>query len=55
MTIKQAHRPRHDIVVITAIAGVYGMNFKFMPNEWRYGYYAVSGMVLISWRYISIQ
>ena len=37
-------------VVITAIAGIYGMNFKFMPElEWRYGYFAViSFMVLIS-------
>ena len=37
-------------VVITAIAGIYGMNFKFMPElEWRYGYFAViSGMALIS-------
>ena len=37
-------------VVITAIAGIYGMNFKFMPElEWRYGYFAaLSGMVLIS-------
>ena len=37
-------------VVITAIAGIYGMNFKFMPElEWRYGYYAaIAGMVLIS-------
>ena len=37
-------------VVITAIAGIYGMNFKFMPElEWRYGYLAaVSGMALIS-------
>jgi magnesium transporter len=37
-------------VVITAIAGIYGMNFRFMPElEWRYGYFAViSGMVLIS-------
>lgn len=37
-------------VVITAIAGIYGMNFKFMPElEWRYGYFAVmSLMVLIS-------
>ena len=31
-------------VVITAIAGIYGMNFKFMPElEWRYGYFAVLG------------
>jgi magnesium transporter len=37
-------------VVITAIAGIYGMNFKFMPElEWRYGYFAViGGMLLIS-------
>ena len=31
-------------VVITAIAGIYGMNFKFMPElEWRYGYFVVLG------------
>ena len=37
-------------VVITAIAGIYGMNFKFMPElEWRYGYFAaISGMAVIS-------
>ena len=37
-------------VVITAIAGIYGMNFKFMPElEWRYGYFVVLGfMVAIS-------
>lgn len=37
-------------VVITAIAGIYGMNFKFMPElEWRYGYFAVLAfMTLIS-------
>ena len=37
-------------VVITAIAGIYGMNFKFMPElEWRYGYFAVTAaMALIS-------
>jgi magnesium transporter len=37
-------------IVITAIAGIYGMNFKFMPElEWRYGYFAaISAMVLIS-------
>lgn len=28
-------------VVITAIAGIYGMNFEFMPElRWRYGYFA---------------
>src|SRR6266498_4911411 len=38
------------LVGITAIAGIYGMNFKFMPElEWRYGYFAVLAlMVLIS-------
>jgi magnesium transporter len=37
-------------IAITAIAGIYGMNFEFMPElEWRYGYFAVlSAMVLIS-------
>ena len=37
-------------IVITAIAGIYGMNFKYMPElEWRYGYFAaISAMVLIS-------
>ena len=29
-------------VVITAIAGIYGMNFEYMPElKWRYGYLAV--------------
>jgi magnesium transporter len=33
-------------VVITAIAGIYGMNFKFMPElEWRYGYFAVMALM----------
>ena len=38
------------LVGITAIAGIYGMNFKFMPElEWPYGYFAVLAlMVLIS-------
>ena len=37
-------------VVITAIAGIYGMNFKFMPElEWRYGYFAaIAFMALVS-------
>jgi len=37
-------------VIITAIAGIYGMNFEFMPElQWRYGYFAVmSLMALIS-------
>jgi magnesium transporter len=30
--------------VPTAIAGIYGMNFKFMPElEWEYGYAVVVG------------
>ena len=33
-------------VAITAIAGIYGMNFKFMPElEWRYGYFVVLGVM----------
>src|SRR5262245_19310028 len=33
-------------VVITAIAGIYGMNFKFMPElEWRYGYFVALGVM----------
>ena len=37
-------------IVIAAIAGVYGMNFKYMPElEWHYGYYAALAlMALIS-------
>ena len=35
------------IGVPTMVAGIYGMNFKFMPElEWRYGYPAVmAGMI----------
>ena len=30
------------VAVPTAMAGIYGMNFRFMPElEWRYGYFAV--------------
>jgi magnesium transporter len=32
------------LAVPTAIAGIYGMNFTFMPElEWRYGYFIVLG------------
>ena len=32
------------LAVPTAIAGVYGMNFEFMPElHWRYGYFSVVG------------
>ncbi|MES2494143.1 MAG: magnesium and cobalt transport protein CorA [Pseudomonadota bacterium] len=34
------------LAVPTAIAGVYGMNFDFMPElRWRYGYFAVLGVI----------
>ena len=33
-------------IVITAIAGIYGMNFKYMPElEWQYGYFAVLALM----------
>jgi magnesium transporter len=33
-------------IVITAIAGIYGMNFKHMPElEWRYGYFAILALM----------
>lgn len=33
---------------LTFLAGVYGMNFKFMPElEWRWGYFGVLGVMLI--------
>ncbi len=31
---------------LTFITGLYGMNFKYMPElEWRYGYFAVLGLI----------
>jgi magnesium transporter len=36
------------LAVPTAIAGIYGMNFKFMPElETRYGYYIIVGTMLM--------
>lgn len=33
-------------IPLTFIAGVYGMNFRFMPElEWRWGYFAVLGIM----------
>ncbi|MEN6332055.1 MAG: magnesium/cobalt transporter CorA [Smithella sp.] len=33
---------------LTFLAGVYGMNFKYMPElEWRWGYFIVLGIMLI--------
>jgi magnesium transporter len=37
------------IAVPTAIAGIYGMNFEFMPElEWRYGYPLVLLVIFVS-------
>ena len=34
-------------IPLTFIAGIYGMNFKFMPElEWRYGYYFVLAVMV---------
>jgi magnesium transporter len=46
--------------VPTAIAGIYGMNFDFMPElHWRFGYFVVAGGMLaictsLFWRFRSI-
>jgi len=35
------------LAVPTAVAGIYGMNFKHMPElEWTYGYYLILGAIL---------
>ena len=35
------------LAVPTAVAGIYGMNFKHMPElEWEYGYYVVVAVIL---------
>ena len=35
-------------IVITAIAGIYGMNFKYMPElEWRYGYFGILALMTV--------
>ena len=45
------------LAVPTAIAGIYGMNFEFMPElHWKYGYFAVLGGILaicagLYWRF----
>jgi magnesium transporter len=34
-------------LVPTAIAGVYGMNFEYMPERhWRYGCFVVVGLIV---------
>jgi magnesium transporter len=36
------------LAVPTAIAGIYGMNFEFMPElHWRYGYFLVLGGIVL--------
>ena len=43
--------------VVTALAGIYGMNFEYMPElKWRYGYAAALGLMVASacllyWRF----
>ena len=45
------------LAVPTAIAGIYGMNFEFMPElRWRYGYFAALGLIFgacfgLYWRF----
>lgn len=45
------------LAVPTAVAGIYGMNFRFMPElEWRYGYFAVLATIgvvcgFLYWRF----
>jgi magnesium transporter len=47
------------VAVPTAIAGIYGMNFKNIPElQWEYGYFAVMGAIvaicsLLFWRFRS--
>jgi magnesium transporter len=36
------------LAVPTAVAGIYGMNFQFMPElTWRYGYFVVLAVIAI--------
>ena len=36
------------LAVPTAIAGIYGMNFEFMPElKWSYGYFLVIGVIIV--------
>ena len=35
-------------IPLTFIAGIYGMNFKFMPElEWKWGYFISLGIMLV--------
>jgi magnesium transporter len=34
------------LAVPTAVAGIYGMNFEYMPElQWRYGYFLIVGAI----------
>jgi magnesium transporter len=37
------------LMSVTLVAGIYGMNFNYMPElHWRYGYvYSLSSMVVV--------
>jgi len=36
-------------IPITFLVGVYGMNFKFMPEiDWRYGYFVIWGIIILA-------
>ena len=45
------------LAVPTAVAGIYGMNFDFMPElRWKYGYFAILGVMasictILYWRF----
>ena len=35
-------------LVPTAVAGIYGMNFDYMPElSWHYGYFVVVGVIAV--------
>jgi magnesium transporter len=35
-------------IPLTFIAGIYGMNFEWMPElQWQYGYFAVLGIMFL--------
>ena len=36
------------VMPLTLITGVYGMNFRYMPEiTWKYGYYGVCGLMAL--------
>jgi magnesium transporter len=41
------------LAVPTMVAGIYGMNFKFMPElDWRYGYPMILAITIIACGFI---